>query len=251
MNSSDNHHFEVFSAILHNEKHEDRVYDGHICGRWPVILLADGISVQEDAATGNAVMGLGGIAAQHAIEAARAYLERRCTQVRTLEEVLLCLEEMYPYMADAMSAASVFGATTFLAVILWRSETTRDQFWCYSYEGDGYINLLPSKRTITGKVPTQRLLSPQKIGQTASVSRRGTTIKPAVGCRAYEDGDIMYVASDGIAPLDGWLRVNSQTNSTLTKFITSNTNNIGRLAEILATCPDFGDDASMGIIWRE
>lgn len=239
-----------FHTIIHKECGEDRIVSDFLGNSWPFVIVADGVSIQEDVATGQSVMGAGGLAAEQAVLVAKQYLRSKLTDLESLEDVLHCLPHMYDVVAQTLRRRETPGATTLLLGLLWGSKLTDDAlFWCYAYEGDGFIILLSPKQKVEGVVIPQKVLSPQKVESTACISKAGITVPPVVGCLPCKPGDLIYVASDGIDPAGSWLR--KEHNMTFSHFILSHLHQTEALEETLRLCPNYDDDAVIGFIWVE
>jgi hypothetical protein len=239
-----------FHTSIHEEGGEDRIVSDVLGNSWPFVIVADGVSIQEDVATGQSVTGTGGLAAEQAVIEAEQYLKTKLPDLESLEDVLRCLGQMYDAIAQSLRYRGTPGATTLLLGLLWGSKPRDDAlFWCYAYEGDGFIILLSPKQKIEGVVIPQKMLSPQKVESTACISKAGITVSPVVGCLPCKTGDLIYVASDGIAPADSWLR--KEHNVTFSRFILSHLHQPETLEETLRLCPNYTDDAVIGFIWVE
>jgi len=232
---------------LHRELGEDRIYAGVVRNSYPLIIVADGVSEQTDPITRKIVTGLGGPAAEEVVRAAQEYLKRELS-VESVEGILRCLRAMYDSIVQTLKDKNLDGSATLLVVFLWESKD-RDLFWCYAYVGNGFINLLSPTREIETIVLPEKLLSPQQVEGTAAIWRGGIPVSPAVGCRLYEPNDLIYVASDGLTPVDSWLR--KVHGMSLPYFILSNLREPERMKRVLSECPNYSDDAVLGIIWTE
>jgi hypothetical protein len=238
----------VHGGSLHAEKGEDRIYHGFIAKSWPVVIVADGVSIEEDPATGSTISGRGGLAADEAVKTARLYLDDEIPGIDSVQNLALCLGELFDAVVDSLRETCTPGATTLLVALLWRASPIAPPFWCYAYEGNGFIDLLSPARAITGKILPERLLSPQQVEVTAALRGSGMTVRPAVGCRLFEPDDLLYVASDGILPLDPWLRGHVEYRTTFTRFLLDYHTDFERMSAILSDCPHFNDDAVLGMI---
>jgi hypothetical protein len=233
---------EWLSRVVHSEQDEDRVAASN---NRPLVIVADGVSVRENMRTGRAVLGEGRQAAELAVLEAVAYLEANLCKVDSLEEVLSMLRDLFSSVGRALDAKEVPGATTLLVGLLWESPKG-DLFWCYGYEGDGFVTLLSPKRRIEGIVLSEGLLVPQKVEGIAAVSRSGPTVLPAVGCRLYEPGDLLYVATDGLAPAAQWLT--KERRMSLSYFLLSRPDQLVDLLTELDKCPSYDDDCAVAVI---
>jgi len=241
-------------AFIHRYagKGEDRIFSGIIGGRFPVIIVADGASSRLNTSTGELIEGTGSCAAELAVEVAKKYLTSGLHPDLSSTDVLSCLLGMYDRVAEELQGNP--GATTLLVALLYESSEgdTKTPLWCYSYEGDGIINVITPARRIDGWSTYIKLLAPgQKVESTATVSGRGLMVSPVVGCVVYEQEDLIYVASDGMDVVSSWLLKNY--NATLQQFILSslqNSRDTKELNKVLENCP-YTDDAVLGIIWTE
>lgn len=237
-----------FSEYLSKPKGEDRIIHGIFSERHPYLIVADGVTMSESS-DDKVYVGNGGRAAEEASIAAREHLEKTLPQANTIEDVLKCLRDTYEEVKLRLGEKNVYGgATTLLIAFLWAKDENSARFWCYSYEGDGFITIISSKHLVDKIAIAQTLLSPQKAASTAAISSRGWTVPPAVGCRAYEPGDLLYAASDGIVPLAPWLL--KEENIALNHFFIKGAPEElqKRVKEILGRCKT-RDDAVIGIIW--
>lgn len=242
----------AYEDIKDGKKDEDRFYVGLLGETFPVVIIADGVTTsKEDLITGEVQTGMGAIAAERARDIARAYLDKELPNSKSIEEVLGCLHDMYPGVVRGLN--ETLGQTTLLVALLWESPKNKTLYWCYAYEGDGSITLLSPKRKIENKVLPDKLLSPQKVERTANVQRAGFTVPPVVGCRLYEQDDVVYVATDGlhVGSLDKWLRTSSQYNTVFHEFFLSQVSSPDELARVLSSYPNYGDDAVIGVIRTE
>jgi hypothetical protein len=215
--------------------------------KWPVIIVADGASTQESS-EGTLAIGLGGRTATHAVASAAAYLEAKLPAAHDLEEVLHTIRMTFEFSQGWLFEAGDHGASTLLMAVLWNSgEEKGPSYWCYGYEGDGVVTLLSRKRVLDTIELSERLLSPQKVEHTAVLTCQGVTVDPAVGARISETGDLLYIGSDGLAPLNTWCR--KVRNETFDYFMSTRPGP-ERLVEGLRQCP-FEDDAVIGVISTE
>jgi hypothetical protein len=237
-----------FGAYLDQPKKEDRIKHGIFANKWPYIIVADGVAQVENA-TGEIRTGGSGITAENVIVSAEQHLEETLPEVQDVEGVLNCLRDAYSVARESLASKQIGGATTLLIALLWTNEQRATKFWCYSYEGDGYITVLSSKHLLDTLTLPQFLLSPQKRASTAAVSRVGVTVPPAAGCRMYEPGDLLYVASDGIDLVNAQLL--AHLNITLHHFLVikgAPEKLEQRVYEVLRPYK-LGDDAVLGVIW--
>src|SRR5438876_8672303 len=194
---------------LYEGKGDDRIFSGMLSRHWPAVIVADGASERIDETSGAVVAGGGAQAAEVVVEVARCSLDKLLRRPRNLKSVLQHLREVYKAGVEQLREKDISSATTLLIALLYKINNKKgDQsaFWFYAFEGDGAIVLINPKRKIDGRLIRSELLVPgQKMDATATVSRKGTTVPPIVGCILYEPGDIVYVASDGMAAVENAL----------------------------------------------
>jgi hypothetical protein len=236
-------------GMLHTTFDEDRIYAETIGGLWPLVIVADGIGVIERRDTAHSLVGHGEEAASHAVTLARNILGTGLPQAQTVEDVLQILRDVYAGVVTSFAEVDIVGATTLLVALLWHSDGGDTRYWCYAYIGDGYITLLARSRPVDGIVLPEWLLSPQRVERTAGLRRTGAAVPPVVGCRRYEPGDVLYLASDGLVPVDRWLR--ETHGATFAYYLLSHVNEPDQLLDVLAECPSYDDDVVLGIIWTE
>lgn len=182
---------------------DDRIVCGLISHKWPFIILADGAGECIDPTTKKAIIGGGGQAAQVVVNEAKVYLENNIKHNSNLNDISKYIEDAYRASAIKLDNNNISTATTLLIALLYECSNSKNLFWFYAYEGNGLIVLINPRRKINENLIHSELLYPgQEAGMTAVVSRKGTTISPVIGCVAYEPGDIIYVASDGMYLLE-------------------------------------------------
>jgi len=88
---------------------------------------------------------------------------------------------------------------------------------------------------------------------TATVSRDGCIVPPIVGCLAYEPGDILYVASDGMHAVDDALYQDKRTFLANHLYDTFGDNlTVSVLQDTLSSFQELcSDDAVLGLIWTK
>jgi len=235
------------------DKDDDRIFCGTIFQKLPLIIVADGASEYVDKDSNEIIGEGGGQAADVVLDTTKEYLKKTLTQELTLQDVLEHMWQVYRVCATELKERNISSTTTLLIACLYEIAISNNHwstFWCYAFEGDGSIVLMNPKRKIDGKILRTELLRPgQKIDTTAIVSYKGTTIPPIVGCIAYEPGDIIYVASDGMDIVEKALLKNDKIF--LANYIYDNLCKNQNAFLLNSSLKDFrfNDDAVLGIIW--
>jgi len=187
-------------------KGQDRVFSGLVVNEGqtvPITVVADGVSDSEN----------GGQAAEEAVIAA-------VRQLSVLKpgldhaEVSDILGSVFDQAGVSLRNKKIPGATTLLVGFPYihpprGGSSTRDGvgWWHYGYIGDGGMTVISKAkdRRIDGRSMSTFLLSPQKFVATASVSSKGCTHRPVIGCVQYVPGDSLVMMTDGFGDLDRWL----------------------------------------------
>ncbi len=177
-------------------KNEDRIRSEKFNDEGALIVVADGVS---EGPHPNA----GGQAAEIVCNTAYQRLSEEIHREMCADEIIQSHHEMFTQCTAALQEAQCMGATTMLTAMLRRSHPVDGVVrwrWFYSYQGDGHIVLINPKRSINGKILWTKLLPypGQKAGATAALTAKGTCVPPIIGCVAYEQGDSVYVGSDGM-----------------------------------------------------
>jgi hypothetical protein len=214
--------------------------------------VADGASGRIDKTSGEVVEGGGWQAAEVVVEVARKYLTEALRRPESNPYAILKrLRQVYEVSVEKLMAQKISSATTLLIAFLYDVGTSENSaiFWFYAFEGDGAIVLMNPQRKIDGKLIRTELLMPgQRMLATATVSYEGLTVPPVVGCMAYEVGDVIYLASDGMDAVANVLFRDKKTF--LSNYLYDNLHdNFGGifLNEKLLEF-QFSDDAVLGLI---
>lgn len=234
-------------------KGDDRIYCGKVLEKWPIVIVADGASGRIDKFNDEVIEGGGGEAAQIVIQEALRYLNNVLRNPRpNLQTILKHLRRTYEVGATKLKELNILSKTTLLIAFLYEigAGDNREAYWFYAFEGDGAIVLMNPERKMDGKLLRTELLMPgQKMFTTATVSHEGVTIPPVVACMAYEVGDIIYLASDGMDAVDNVLYRDKKTF--LANYIYDNLHGKPEATPLNEKLLDFqfSDDAVFGLIW--
>ncbi len=232
------------------DKGEDRILFGLLAERWPFVIVADGVSDSEGNG-GDIVSGFGGNAAQAVAETAKKHLDSTLRR-KHLHEILIHVREAYDQGAEELKTQKTLGKTTLLVAFLCEigEPASPKAFWVYAYEGDGSIVLMSPQRKIDGKIWRTELLAPgQKYESTASISQGGPSVAPVVGCVAYEPGDMIYLASDGMDAVQKAVRQNKKVF--FANYIWDCFEKTHETTQLYSELSNFryDDDAVLGLIW--
>jgi len=230
-------------------KGDDRIYCGKILEKSPIVIVADGASGRIDKTNNEVIEGGGGEAAEIVKEEVLKHLNNVLRSPRpNVQTILKHLRQAYEVSVTKLKEHDIPSKTTLLIAFL--HEIGTEAYWFYAFEGDGAIVLMNPKRKMDGKLLRTELLMPgQKMFTTATVSHEGLTIPPVVACMAYEVGDIIYLASDGMDAVDNALYRDKKTF--LANYIHDNLReklDANFLNEKLLGF-QFSDDAVLGLIW--
>lgn len=232
------------------------------CGKinqWPVIIVSE--SVAEHINTTNTQKTIDNEenpAHIIIIEATQKYLNKKIEKFKDIDTVFECLKEAYDKGRIVLSEKNNHCKATLLIAFLYsfRGKNGDHQaFWFYAFKGDGAIVVINPARKINDKLVRTELLTPdQKIGDTvAAVSREYKTFPPMVGCMAYEPGDIMYVASDGMDEVTRTLLGDKKYRMHLASYLYNNLHEKLDNNVLISKLEGFQykKDTVLGIIWTE
>lgn len=229
-----------FAECVHPKSGEDRILQKQLGGMYPVVIVADGVSEVRGETNVSA------ITAQQASDAALEYLDANWAQMASVDAVMLHLRGAFHHARRTLHQRDTPGATTLLVAMLWWPDSEDAAYWCYAYEGDGFIGLVSPSRRLDTILGTEQLLVEQRVDQTATIRSAGMMVPPAVNCRAYETGEILYVASDGLLPLSRWVR--EHNHETLSEILLRDWDKPDVLKRVARGCRNYDDDAVLGII---
>ena len=207
INSSEILKTTAYSPIEFQEpnKGEDRIFTGFIGDKYPVIVIADGVTFSTTS-SGDVLSGVGGPAA----EAATLNVVKRLADLKdglSPVEVQYILKDAFLRAGEAIkhggkNGAALPGATTLLVGFpyIHRGHPGAMEnlaLWHYGYVGDGDIVLISKGRKVDGRAIPTYLLTPQKVSSTAAISEEGPAVKPFIGMCEYTPGDGLLMTSDG------------------------------------------------------
>ncbi len=238
-------------------KSEDRSFSGMLAGKYPCVILADGVS--ETVVNGQPIRGGGGQAAELACTSVQAYLNESLQTARSVEDATSSLNtafervnrELWLKLNNGVDADSLPGSTMLLTAFLFLSGDMHN--WIYGYIGTGRIITI-NPNHLERNFPVETVLLDSSLTTSPTKTLPGKGLNHIVATVMYRPGDILYAATDGFDEIASSLAREKRISLGTHLWMTILQENIRIDKNLLLDDEYLGtsnsrDDASLGVIW--